>query len=98
VAVLGVGIAPGDDEHLLALLDQPLDQAAPGRQVEHVVLIDRRGREEQRHLADLRGLRLALDELEDVGAHDDRARAEHEVLAHCEPTRVDRRGQPREVV
>ena len=98
MALLDVGIAPGDDEHLLALLDQPLHQAAPGRQVEHVVLVDRRGREQQRHLADLRGLRLVLDELEDVGAHDDRSRGEREVLAHCEPAHVDRRGQPREVV
>ena len=44
MALLGVRVAPGDDEHLLALLDQPLDHAAAGRQVEHVVLVDRRRR------------------------------------------------------
>ena len=36
----------------------------PGREVEHVELVDRRRREQQRDLADLRGLRRVLDELE----------------------------------
>ena len=75
VALLGVRVAPGDDEHLLALAHEPLDHAAPRREVEHVELVDRRRREQQRDLADLLRLRRVLDELEDLGAQDDRARA-----------------------
>ncbi len=98
VALLDVRVAPGDHEHLLALLDQPLDQAAPGREVEHVVLVDRRRRDQQRHLANLRGLRLVLDELEHLGAQHHRARSHREVLPHREAARVDRRRPAGEVV
>ena len=69
VALLVVRVAPGDHEHLLALADQVLDQAAPRGEVEHVVLVDRRRDEQQRDLAHLVGLRRVLDQLEDLGAH-----------------------------
>ena len=49
MALLGVRVAPRDHEDLLALLDEPLDHAAAGREVEHVVLVDRRRDEQQRH-------------------------------------------------
>ena len=49
-----LGVAPRDREHLLALGDEVLDHAAPGRDVEDVVLVDRRRDEQQRHLAHLR--------------------------------------------
>ena len=48
-----VRVAPGDDEDLLARGDEVLDHAAPRREVEDVVLVDRRRDEQQRHLAHL---------------------------------------------
>ena len=68
-------VAPGDREHLLAVLDRVLHHAAARRQVGDVVLVDHRRREQQRPLAHLRGLRLVLDELEHRRAQHDRARA-----------------------
>ena len=47
-----VWVAPGDHEHLLALPDQVLDQAAAGGQVQRVELVDRRRDDQQRHLPD----------------------------------------------
>ena len=91
MALLGVRVAPGDHEHLLALADQPLDHAAPGREVEHVELVDRRRREQQRDLAHRLGLRRVLDQLEHVGAQHDRARSQREVLADGELAGVDGR-------
>ena len=95
VAVLVARVAPGDHEHALALLDQVLDHAAAGREVEHVELVDRRRDEQQRDLADGLGLRRVLDQLVDVGPLDHGAGREREVLADAEPARVDRRGQAR---
>ena len=97
MALFGVGVAPGDHEDLLALVDEPFDHAAAGGEVEHVVLVDRRRREQQRHLADLLGLRRVLDQLEHVGAQHDRARGEREVLADRELGGVDGGGKTREV-
>ena len=97
MALLRVGIAPGDHEHLLALPHQPLGHAPARSEVEHVVLVDRRRREQERHLAHLVGLRRVLDQLEDHGAQHDRAGGEREVLADRELARVDGRGQAREV-
>jgi hypothetical protein len=97
VPLLGAGVAPRDHEHLLALLHEPLDQAAPGRKIEHVVLVDRRRDEQQRHLAHLGGLRGVLDQLEHVRPQHDRARRQRQVLADRELRRVDRRGKAREV-
>jgi len=58
------GVPPGDHEYLLTVLDEVLDQAAAGREVKGVVLVDRRRHDKQRHLTDLLGLRAVLDELE----------------------------------
>jgi hypothetical protein len=97
VALFGVGIAPGDHEHLLALSHEPFDHAAARREVEHVVLVDRRRREQQRDLPDLLGLRRVLDELEHLAAEHDRARRERQVLSHRELGGVDRGRQARKV-
>ena len=53
VGVPGVGVAPGDAEDLLAAGHEVLDQAALLGEVDHVVLVDRRRHDQQRHLADL---------------------------------------------
>ena len=97
VALLGAGVAPGDREHLLALAHQPFDHAPPGREIEHVVLVDRRRREQQRDLAHRLGLGRVLDQLEHVGAQDDRARGHREVLADGELAGINGGRQPREV-
>ncbi len=62
----GVGVAPGDREHLLLLAEQPLHHAPPRRDIEDVELVDRRGDEQQRHVIDLVGDRPVLDQLEHV--------------------------------
>src|ERR1700751_930412 len=46
--VPGVGIAPRHHEHLVTLLHQKLDHAAPRGQVDDVVLVDHRGHDQQR--------------------------------------------------
>jgi len=92
VALLGARVAPGDHEHLLALLHEPLGHAAAGSEVEHVVLVDRRRREQQRHLTHPVGLRRVLDQLEDVGSQHDRAGSERQVLTDRELACVDRGG------
>ena len=76
-----VRVAPGDREHLLALLDRVLHHAAVRRQVGDVVLVDHRRREQQRALAHLRGLRPVLQELEHRAAQHDRAGRDRDVLA-----------------
>ena len=47
-------VAPGDREHLLAVLDRVLHHAAARREVGDVVLVDHRRREQQRLLVHLR--------------------------------------------
>jgi hypothetical protein len=42
VGELGAGIDPGDDEDIVALLDQPADQARFRLQVEQVIFVDQR--------------------------------------------------------
>ena len=62
MALLGVRVAPGDRRTPAGpARDEVLDQAAARREVEHVVLVDRRRREQQRDLAHLLGLRRVLD-------------------------------------
>ena len=94
MALLGARVAPRDAEHLVALADEVLDQAAAGCQVDDVVLVDRRRDDQQRRRVDLRRGRLVLDQLEHVGVQDDRALADREVAADLEPAGVDHRGQP----
>jgi hypothetical protein len=66
---------------MLTVLDKVLDQAAAGREVHRVVLVDRRRQDEQRHLADLRGLRPVLDQLEDFGSQHHRTGRDREIAA-----------------
>jgi hypothetical protein len=94
VALGALGVAPRDHEDLLALVEQVLDEAAPRREVEDVELVDRRGYDEQRHLAHALGAGLVLDQLEDLGAQDHRSLRDREVLADREPARVDAGRQP----
>jgi hypothetical protein len=82
--VPGVRVAPGDHEHLLAVLNQVLDHAAAGCQVQHVVLVDGRRHDEQRYLPDLIGLRPVLDQLQDLGAQHHCSRRDGDVAAHLE--------------
>ena len=95
VGVRLVGVAPGDEEDLHPLGDEVLDDTAPRREVEDVVLVDRRRDEEQRDLVHLLGRRLVLDQLEHVGAEHDRAGRDREVAADLELRGVDALRQPR---
>ena len=95
VGVLLVRVAPRDDEDLHPLADEVLDEAAPRREVEDVVLVDRRRDEQQRDLVDLLRRRPVLDELEDLRVEHDRARGGGEVAPHLELRRVDALRQPR---
>ena len=97
VALLGSGVTPGDREHLLALGDEPLDHAPPRCEIEHIELVDRRRREQQRDLAHRLSLGCVLDQLEHVGAQDDRARGQRQVLADGELAGVNGGGQARKV-
>jgi hypothetical protein len=95
VTLQRVRVAPGDHEHLLALVEQVLDEAAPGGEIEDVELVDRRWHDEQRDLAHARATRLVVDELEDIGAEDHCSGADREVLANRERRGVDARGKAR---
>ena len=82
MALFGVGIPPRDHEDLVPHLEQVLDDAPPRREVERVVLVDRRRNDHKRTLVHARGLRLVLDQLEDLVVHDDRPLRDGEVAAH----------------
>ena len=69
VPVPRVRVAPRHHEHLLALRDQELDQAAAGGQVQEVVLVDHRRHDEQRVAVHARRDRLVLDQLEPLAAY-----------------------------
>jgi hypothetical protein len=92
--VAGVGVAPRDDEHLLALGHQVLDQAAARSEVDGVVLVDHRRDDQQRHGPDPVGLGRVLDQLEHGGAMDHCAGGDGEGLAHLEGRRLDHGGYP----
>ena len=90
-----VRVAPGHHEHLLPLGGQVLDHAPAGREVENVVLVDRRRDDQQRQLADrLRG-RLVLDQLVDRSAQHHRARGRRQVGADREGVRRHHGRHPR---
>ena len=95
MGLLLVRVAPRDHEDLHPLADEVLDEAAPRREVEDVVLVDRRRDEEQRDLVDLLRRRLVLDELEDLRAEHDRARGGGDVAADLELRGVDALRQSR---
>ncbi len=83
------GIAPGDCEELHALLDGVFGEAAAGREVDHVELVDLRRQQDQRARMHLFLHRPVLDQLEDLAAIDDGARRHGEVLADLELALVD---------
>ncbi len=91
----GVGVAPGDDEHLVALPDEVLGQAAPGGQVGDVVLVDHRRHDQQRVVVDGLGRRLVLDELVLLGAVHHGPGGDRQVPAHLERAGRHHRGHPR---
>ena len=78
-----------DREDRAAVLDGPLDEAAAGREVHHVVLVDPGRAAQQRPGVDLLGLRRVLDELHELVAEHDLARGRGEVAAHLEAAGVD---------
>src|SRR5215211_1498486 len=59
----GVRVLPGDHEHRVALVNQVLDEAVLGLQIEDVVLVDPGRYEHHWHLTNLVRGRLVLDQL-----------------------------------
>ena len=96
VGLLGGRVAPADQEHLQALADGVLDEAAARAQVEEVEAADRRRDDEQRPLrTPARWLGLVLDAARATSSRcDDRAGVTREVAAHLERVRVDLRRHP----
>ncbi len=88
----GVGLRQLIGEHLVALSDEELDQAAAGGEVEDVVAADLGRDEQDRHRADRRRGRLVLDELQDLGAQHHGAGRRADRLAEAERAAVDRLG------
>ena len=91
VRVPGIRVPPGDHEHLLALPDEVFDQAAARRQVQRVVLVDRRRHDQQRDLPDLVGRRRVLDQLEHLGPQHHGAGGGGDVPSHLESGGVHHR-------
>jgi hypothetical protein len=88
------GIAPHDAEGMNALANGVLDEAAPRRQVEEVVLVDLRRHDKQRPAADLRGARRVLENLEHLLPVHHRAGAAGKVFADVERPGVDLGREP----
>ena len=89
VRLLGVRVPPGEREHLHALRGEPLDDAAPGRKVPGVVLVDRRRDDHDRHLPHRVGRRRVLDQLEDLGPVHHRPWRHRDIHTHRELRGVD---------
>ena len=85
----GVRVAVGDREHGPLVLYRPLQEAAAGRQVHDVVLVDPRRAGQHRDRTDLGRLRRVLDELHQVVLEHDLARGGGEVFADPERPGVD---------
>ena len=85
----GVRVAVADREHGVPVLHRPLDQAASGREIHDVVLVDPWGTRQQRGCVDLVGLGQVLQQLHDLIAVDDLARRGRHVLADPEGAGVD---------
>jgi hypothetical protein len=71
------------------MLHRPLDQAASGREIHHVVLVDPRWAGQQRRGVNGVGLGQVLQQFHDVVAVDDLARRGGHVLAEPEGAGVD---------
>ena len=83
-----VRVHPGDHEHGVALLQQPLHHALLRVQVEDVVLVDP-GRDDQQRLGiDLLGQRRVLDQLDQVVLEHHLARADRGVAPDLEGVHV----------
>ncbi len=80
----GVRVSVADREDGTAVLHRPLDEAAPGRQVHDVVLVDPRRAAQQRDLVYLLGLRQVLEDLDQVAAVHHLRRGAGEVAADLE--------------
>ena len=93
--VPGVRVAPGDHEHLQAAAGQVLRHAPSGRQVHHVVLVDRRRHDQQRDLPHRGRGRAVLDQLEHRRPQDHRPGRDGEVHPDLERVRLDHRRHPR---
>ena len=91
VADLGHRAAPGDQENLVSLRDRVFDEGIPGAEIEQIILVDAGRRDQQRGLFDLGGLRLVLDQLDQVVFVDDGAGGGGEVAADLEGGFVDAR-------
>ena len=91
VALGGRGVAPAHGEVRDRRLHHVLDQAAAGRDVGDVVLVDLRRDGDQRPGRHRLGLRRVLEQLEHLGAVHDLARRHRDVLADPERAGVDRR-------
>ena len=93
VTLGGGGVAPADREVGHAGADHVLDEAAAGRQVGDVELVDlRRDRDERSHVRCSAGRRV-LDQLEHLAAVHHLAWGDGEVAADRERAGVDRRRQ-----
>ena len=95
IAVARLRIAPRNHEDLLALLDEVLDHAAPGRDVHDVVLVDHRRHHEQWNGAHLGCLRGVLNQFEHRGLQYDGPFGDGEVLPHRIGVGLDHRRHPR---
>ena len=93
--VLGPGVDPGQVEDLVAAVQQVLDEAAAGREVRQVVLVDERRDDQQRLGVDPRRARPVLDQLHGRRAMDDRPGRRGQVLAELEVGRLGAGGQAR---
>ena len=94
VALLGGRVAPAHREVRDAGGDGALDQAATGREVGDVVLVDLGGHDDERPRVDLRRRLVVLDQLEHVAAVHDVAGRDREVAADLEGSGVDLRRHP----
>jgi len=84
-----VGVAVADREDRALVAHRPLDEAALRGEVHHVVLVDPGRAAQQRHVVDLAGLRLVLQDLDEVAAVDHLRRGGGEVAADLERRHVD---------
>ena len=82
-----IRVHPRDDEHRMALADEPLDHGVFGAQIHHVELVHPRGDEEHRPAADRLGGRRVLDELDEIVLKDHLARRCRDGLADREGVR-----------
>ena len=90
VSVGCVGVAPGNDEHRIALAHQIAHHGIGGREVQDVVLHDARGHDEQRLRINLVGGGCVLDQLDQVVAKHHLARRGGHILAHLKGERLQR--------